>query len=79
MIIDPKYKDHLTPTEIKHIMFEIFNEKISSVHNNIPTKNIKSNVENTARENGNTIMYVLCPVVNFSKLIFLINIAGTQR
>ena len=51
-------KDHLISTEIKHTVFEIFNEKISSIHNNIPTKNMKSNVENTARENGKTIMYV---------------------
>ena len=57
MIMDSRYKDHLIPTEIKHTISEIFNEKISSIHSNIP-KNMRSNVENTARENGKTIMYV---------------------
>ena len=57
MIIDLRYKDHLIRKEIKHTIFEIFNEKILSIHSSIP-KNKKSNVENTARENGKTIMYV---------------------
>ena len=39
------------------MIFEIFNEKILSIHSSI-AKNKKSNVENRARENGKTIMYV---------------------